>query len=84
MASENIRTPFGRTKYVIWTDEETAVLLKVVADYKIKKLEAAQDWEAVRAKYEEIEFLSSYITLLGNRIFSSKQTKHKQRWLPFR
>ena len=54
MASENIGTPVGRTKCFIWTDEETALLLKVVADYKIKNLEDAQDWEAVHAKYEEI------------------------------
>ena len=62
MASENIGAPVGRTKCFIWTDEETALLLKVVADYKIKKLEDAQDWEAVRAKYEEIckRFTAAY------------------------
>ena len=37
MASEDIETPVGKTKCFIWTDEETALLLQVVADYKIKK-----------------------------------------------
>ena len=62
MASEDIATPVGKTKCFTWTDEETASLLKVVADYKIKKLEDAQDWETVRAKYEEIckRFIAAY------------------------
>ncbi len=37
-----------------WTEEETALLLKVVLDYKVSKLAGGQDWETVRTKYEDI------------------------------
>ena len=37
-----------------WTEEETALLLKIVLDYKVSKLAGGQDWETVRTKYEDI------------------------------
>ena len=45
-----------------WTEEETALLLKVVADYKVSKLSGGQDWETVRTKYDDItsRFQASY------------------------
>ena len=37
-----------------WTEEETALLLKVVLDYKTAKLAGGQDWENMRTKYDGI------------------------------
>ena len=58
MASENIETQVDKTKCFIWT----ALPLRVVADYKIKKLQDAQDWETARVKYEDIckRFIAAY------------------------
>ena len=38
-----------------WTDEETALLLRVVMEYKIYKMEGGSDWETVKQKYEDIK-----------------------------
>ena len=37
-----------------WTDEETALLIQVVIDYKAAKMAKGLDWETVRTKYDEI------------------------------
>ena len=41
-------------KLFVWTEEETALLLKVVLDYKTVKFAAGQDWETVRSNYEDL------------------------------
>ena len=38
-----------------WTDEETALLLKVVLDYKTTKLTEGKGWETIRSKYDDIK-----------------------------
>ena len=52
MASQETETTGSKTRNFIWTDQETALLLRIVLDYKIKKLADAQDWEKVCSKYE--------------------------------
>ena len=37
-----------------WTEEKTALLLKVVLDYKTAKLADEHDWENMRTKYDDI------------------------------
>ena len=39
---------------MVWTEEETAILLKIVLDYKTAKYAAEQDWETIRSKYEDL------------------------------
>ena len=48
MAAKNTKTIFN------WTKEETALLLKVVLDYKTATLAIAQDWETSRSKYDDL------------------------------
>ena len=48
MAAKNTNKLFN------WTEEETALLLKVVLDYKTAKLAIAQDSEAIRSKYDDL------------------------------
>ena len=36
------------------TEEETALLMKVVLDYKAAKCSHGLDWETIRNKYEEL------------------------------
>ena len=49
MAATNITK-----KLFVWTEEETALLLKIVLDYKTAKYAAGQDWETIRSKYEDL------------------------------
>ena len=46
----------------VWTDEETALLVKIIIDYKAAKSNLGLDWETVRMRYEEIteRFRDSY------------------------
>ncbi|XP_074614054.1 uncharacterized protein LOC141873876 [Acropora palmata] len=37
-----------RDKYFTWTDEETALLLKVAISYKTEKTTEGKDWESVK------------------------------------
>ena len=37
----------------VWTDEETALLVKIIIDYKAAKSNLGLDWETVRMRYEE-------------------------------
>ena len=48
MAAKNTK------KLYTWTEEETALLLKVVLDYKTATLAIAQDWETIRFKYDDL------------------------------
>ena len=41
-------------KHFVWTDEETALLMQVIIDYKAYKTADGLDWESVKKKYEEI------------------------------
>ena len=52
----------NKSKFFKWTEEEEALLLKVIHDYKTSKLMGGQDWETVRSKYEDIKekFISNY------------------------
>ena len=45
-----------------WTEEEAALLVKVIIDYKACKSSLGLDWETVKSKYEEIteRFRASY------------------------
>ena len=38
----------------IWTDEETALLVQVVIDYKTSQAVDGKDWETIKNKYKEI------------------------------
>ena len=46
----------------IWSDEETALLLKITLEYKTSRLADGQDWETVRSKYEDLykKFIAAY------------------------
>ena len=39
-----------RDKYFTWTDEETALLLKVAISYKTEKTTEGKDWESVKTR----------------------------------
>ena len=41
-------------KNFTWTDEETALLLQVIIDYKSSKAALGLDWESVKSKYEDV------------------------------
>ena len=76
------KTP--KSKIFNWTDEETALLLKVVADFKSEKISAGQDWETIRSKYEDlrVRYLEAYPVEEGSEEFpnsSSKETFTKER-----
>ena len=43
-----------REKYFTWTDEETALLLKVAISYKTEKTTEGKDWESVKTRYEDL------------------------------
>ena len=62
MASQQIETTGSKTINFIWTDDKAALLLRIVLDYKNKKLAEALDWETVRSKYEKIteQFIEAY------------------------
>ena len=49
-------------KNFVWTDDETALLVQVIIDYKTSKAANDLDWESIKNKYEEIaeRFLSRY------------------------
>jgi len=53
---ENVSAKSGRTtkKNLSWTDEETALLLQVIIDYKSSKAALGLDWETVKSKYDDI------------------------------
>ena len=38
-----------------WTDEETALLMKVILGYKTTKLSEGKDWETIRSKSDDIK-----------------------------
>lgn len=42
------------TKYFTWTDEETALLLKVAISYKTQKTTEGKDWESVKTRYDDL------------------------------
>ena len=46
----------------VWTDEETALHIKIIIDYKAAKANLGLDWETVKMRYEEIteRFHDSY------------------------
>ena len=52
----------SKSKFFKWTEEEEALLLKVIHEYKTTKLRSGQDWELIRSKCEDIrlKFTSSY------------------------
>ena len=68
-----------KSKIFTWTDEETALLLKVVLDYKTTKLGLGRDWETVRSEYEDIQdnFLLSYPKEEESLEFPSSKFVHK-------
>ena len=53
---ENVSAKSGRTtkKSLSWTDEETALLLQVIIDYKSSKAALGLDWETFKSKYDDI------------------------------
>ena len=53
---ENVSAKSGRTtkKNLSWTDEETALLLQVIIDYKSSKAALGLDWETSKSKYDDI------------------------------
>ena len=56
MASENDKSTAceSKSKIFSWTDEESALLLQTVLEYKTTKLSSGNDWETVKSKYEDI------------------------------
>ena len=44
----------AKDKSFSWTDEETALMMRIVIDYKAFKSQLGLDWETVKNKYEEI------------------------------
>ncbi|MCP4485444.1 MAG: hypothetical protein GY823_12930 [Flavobacteriaceae bacterium] len=41
-------------KNFFWTDEETALLLRILIDYKASKALSGLDWETIKNRYDEI------------------------------
>ncbi len=41
-------------KNFFWTDEETALLLRILIDYKASKALSGLDWETIENRYDEI------------------------------
>lgn len=56
MATTNCNAGSGKkaTKAFSWTDEECALLLHVIIDYKASKSAQGLDWDTIKNKYEEI------------------------------
>ena len=52
----------SQLKIFQWTEEETALSLKVIHDYKTAKVMSGRDWETVRSKYHDLKdtFISNY------------------------
>ena len=44
----------GKDTNFTWTDEETALLIQAVIDYKAAKMAKGLDWETVKTKYDQI------------------------------
>ena len=44
----------GKKQEIVWTDDESEVLLSVTLQYKAQKSAEGIDWESVRSKYEDI------------------------------
>ena len=53
---EKVSAKSGRStkKNLPWTDEETALLLQVIIDYKSSKAALGLDWETIKSKYDDI------------------------------
>ena len=53
---ENVSAKSGRTnkKNLSWTDEETALLLQVIIDYKSSNAALGLNWETIKSKYDDI------------------------------
>ena len=53
---ENVSAKSGRKikNNISWTDEETALLLQVIIDYKSSKAALGLVWETVKSKYDDI------------------------------
>ena len=62
--SENEKSTPDRSKSKIftWTDEESALILQTVLEYKSTKLSLGNDWETGKSKYEDIArlFIANY------------------------
>ena len=43
----------AKDKSFSWTDEETALMMRIVIDYKAFKSQLGLDWETVKNKYEQ-------------------------------
>ena len=41
-------------KNFLWSDDETALLVQVIIDYKSTKASIGLDWESIKSKYEDI------------------------------
>ena len=54
--TENVSAKSGRTnkKNLSWTDEETALLLQVIIDYKSSNAALGLNWETIKSKYDNI------------------------------
>ena len=52
-------------KFFHWTEGETALLLKVIFEYKAAKSTAAQDWETIHSKHDDLlkQFIEAYFHL---------------------
>ena len=52
----------SKSKIFTWTDEESALILQTVLEYKTTKLSSGNDWETVMSKYEDIAglFIANY------------------------
>ena len=76
MASQQTETTGSKTRNFIWTDDETALLLRIVLDYKSKKLADTLELETVRSKYENIteRFIEAYPHEENSEEFSRKNS----------
>ena len=52
----------SKSKIFTWTDEESALVLQTVLDYRTAKVSLGHDWETVKSKYNDIAqlFISNY------------------------
>ncbi len=72
----------SNSKTFCWTDEESALLLQTVLDYKTTKLSSGNDWETVwetvKNKYEDITklFIAHY-PVEGSDEFPNAEVKNK-------
>jgi len=54
MVTQNTSKAKEAQSTMVWTDDESELLLNVTLEYKVAKAAENVDWESVRSKYQDI------------------------------